>query len=260
MPIYDGIADYYDKWSSGDAAYLDTAAFYQKKLTEMGQGTYLELGIGTGRISVAAVRDCPITIIGVDNSERMLKECEKRYLELSARKGRLYLEKKDFTCLTYDECFDGAILPFRTIGHLLSDEDLGAVLRGVFRALKPGGWFLFDHYMFQYEWALAHNDREIIMYQDDTYTICDRYLYDFKKELMLCQVTVNGTLRERFAFRWFTVSKLRDAVQGAGFRVISLMGEFDGRPWKPDSLEQIWLLGKDVRTGQRWTEEAAKKE
>ncbi len=244
MNTYDNIATVYEKWSSGDAAYYSTARFYLLALTQMKAGKYLELGIGTGRISLEAVRYAPISITGIDVSEQMLSICKKKYELLPFHYGTLELYRGDMMCLPWNNVFHGAIMPFRTIGHFLTEESLDSLFEGVFRALKPGGWFLLDHYIFQREWAETHDDVPILMYKDNDLIICDNYNYDFNNQMMHCKVMVNDSLFEEFDFRWLTPQQIRISAMRAGFEVVSLMGEFDGAPWKEDSLEQIWLLRK----------------
>lgn len=244
MSTYDNIAVLYEKWSSGDEVYDSTARFYLSALTQMKSGKYLELGIGTGRISLEAVRSAPISIIGIDASEQMLNICKEKYNLLPFHYGTLELYRGDMLCLPWNNVFHGAIMPFRTIGHFLTEESLNFLFEGVFRVLKSGGWFLLDHYIFQREWAEAHDNVPILMYKDNDFIIYDNYNYDFENKIMHCKVMVNDSLFEEFDFRWLTPQQIHSSAMQAGFEVVSLMGEFDGTPWKEDSLEQIWLLRK----------------
>lgn len=244
VSTYDNISSLYEKWSSGDAAYRDVGNFYVSALTQMTEGCYLELGIGTGRISLNAIQHVPISIVGVDASLQMLTICKKKYDDLPVKKGMLCLVKGDITELSFHEEFDGVIMPFRTIGHLMTEDSLNSLFKGVYSALKPGGWFLFDHYMFQQEWAKAHNSINIQMYKDQNVSIYDNYTYDFERRTMDCKVFVNDVLVEQFDFRWLNPGDICKYVKLSGFKVLSLMGEFDGSAWTEQSLEQIWFLRK----------------
>lgn len=244
MSIYDNIAQIYEKWSSGDAAYIDSGKFYVSVLKQMLCGHYLELGVGTGRIAIEAVQSAPISITGIDGSAEMLQVCRTSYEMCVNRLGALHLIHKNFSELSYREQFDGAIMPFRTIGHLLTDNEMNTFFNNIYAALKPGGWFLLDHYMFQKSWAEEHNNVKIMMYQDDNMTIWDYYQYDFENKLMNCSVYVNDDVFENFDFRWIEPEEIYHFAQNAGFQVISKMGEFDGSPWNCNSYEQIWLFQK----------------
>ena len=252
MSIYDNLSEIYEKWSSGDAVYKDTKHFYVNALSQMHEGNFLEIGIGTGRISLAVIENTPVSITGVDISEKMLHICQKYYLNMRFRCGALTLCLCDATSLPFCGQFDGAFMPFRTIGHLLTDEALQAMLEGVLRALKPGGWFLFDHYVFNRRWAEDHNDVPILMYQDDKMTIKDLYHYNFARGYLHCQVLVNDQVVESFDFRWLDPDAIRSYAHKIGFEIYTVLGEFDGSPWDEHAFEQIWLLrkpGTDVKDG-----------
>jgi len=243
VSIYDNIAIFYEKWSSGDVAYKDTKTFYLNVLNQLNSGKYLEIGIGTGRISFAAIRDNPISVIGIDSSEKMIDYCKEKYLNNSWC-GTLELILGNVLEMTYENTFDGVIMPFRTIGHILNDNDLQILFERVFHALKASGWFLLDHYMFNRQWAEEHNNVPIVMYQDDEVTIEDIYNYFFEREYMHSMVLVNDIEFESFDFRWISPKKIKNYAQKTGFEVYSLMGEFDGTPWNESSFEQIWCLRK----------------
>ncbi|MBR4319817.1 MAG: class I SAM-dependent methyltransferase [Oscillospiraceae bacterium] len=244
MSTYDNISELYEKWSSGDAVYQDTQTFYLNVLSQVNRGHYLEIGIGTGRISLTAIQDNPISVTGIDISEKMLALCRRNYAEMNSCCGSITFCHCDVLNLPFDKYFDGAIMPFRTIGHLLTNEELQIMFEKVYHALKPSGWFLFDHYMFSRQWAEEHNNVPILMYQDDKIVIEDRYHYDFEREFMHCQVIVNHQVYEEFDFRWLSPSIIRHYARKAGFEINSIMGEFDGTPWNENSYEQIWCLKK----------------
>mgnify|MGYP004525212701 CR=1 FL=1 len=250
VSTYDNIADIYEKWSSGDAVYHSTARFYLSVLTQMNDGKYLELGIGTGRITLEAICSTPISITGIDASKKMLEICNKKYKQLPSHRGTLELYQGDMLCLPWNNIFHGAIMPFRTIGHFTTDESLNSLFKNVSNALKPGGWFLLDHYVFQRKWAETHNNVPILMYQDNEFTIYDNYNYDFENNMMHCKVLVNDEIFEEFDFRWLSPQQIYSSATLAGFDIVSLMGEFDASPWKKDSLEQIWLLQKPGNTDE----------
>lgn len=244
MSIYDNISSLYEKWSSGDAAYSDTGCFYVSVLSQMHRGNYLELGIGTGRISLEAIKIAPISMTGIDISTKMLEICQKKYRDISNCRGELRLCRCNATDLKFHEEFEGAVMPFRTIGHLMTDDEIQEMFHCVYNALKPGGWFILDHYMFNLNWAKAHNNIPILMYRDDNISIYDRYVYDFDREIIHSKVLVNDMTYECFDFRWLKPEKIKTPAIRAGFEVLSLMGEFDGSPWTKDSFEQIWIFRK----------------
>lgn len=242
---YAGISRLYEKWCSGDPAYEQTKQFYVSMLSQC-EGPFLELGVGTGRLARELVQRRAVDIIGVDICPEMISTCEAAYQRQKERgcPGNLRVELRDMTELSYKDEFRTAYLPFRTVGHLLTEEDLSAMFQGVYCALKPGGVFLLDHYMFDPKWAEEHQDQDLPMYRDDTVKIEDHYHYHFEEGYMDCVIKVNGAVADGFRFRWYAKESLGQAAAKAGFVLKRLIGEFDGSAWNQESGNQIWFWKK----------------
>lgn len=242
---YTGISHLYDKWCMGDSFYEQTKYFYMNFLPKM-EGPFLELGVGTGRLARSLVQHHAVEVTGVDICCEMLAICESEYRRQkeSGCAGILHLEKCDMTKLHYREQFCTAYLPFRTVGHILEEKNLAAMFQRVYRALKPGGVFILDHYMFDKTWAEEHNDKNLLMYCDDKVKIEDHYIYHFEKEYMDCMIKVNDVVTDQFQFRWYSKECIGNVAEETGFILDILMGEFDGSIWSEQSGNQIWVWRK----------------
>lgn len=242
---YAGIAHLYDKWCSGDPFYEQTRQFYLNILP-LEKEPFLELGVGTGRLALSLVQNYAIDVTGIDICSEMLAICESRYQQQkkSGCPGILHLEQGNMTKLQYREQFKTIYLPFRTVGHLLNQENLLAMFHGAYCALKPGGVFMLDHYMFDKAWAEKHNGHDLPMYRDKMVKIEDNYIYDFEKGRMDCRIKVNGIVADQFIFRWYSIEEIGNTAREAGFILEKLMGEFDGSEWNEQSSNQIWLWRK----------------
>lgn len=242
---YAGISGLYEKWCTGDPFYEQTRQFYMDFLSQR-EGPFLELGVGTGRLARCLIQHYAVEVTGIDICSEMLNICKAEYLcqKESGCPGTLYLERADMIQLHYSEQFGTVYLPFRTVGHILNEEDLEAMFQGVYRALKPGGVFILDHYMFDRVWAEEHQDVDILMYSGDGVKIEDHYLYNFEKEYMDCTIKVNGAAADQFRFRWYSRECIGNAAKRAGFILEALMGEFDGSVWNDQSGNQIWVWRK----------------
>lgn len=246
ISAYDGIFALYEQWCTGDVSYDPSLDFYYNYLRKQ-PGPFLELGIGTGRIALKVVQECAVDIVGVDVSRLMLNECIRKYEYLKNRnliRGSLTLQNLSMEDIEYVSEFQTVYLPFRTVGHLMTDQLIDRVFQKVYSALMPGGYFVLDHYMFCREWAEEHNDVDILMYERDGIRITDHYLYDFEKERMECSVKKNGEVIQKFWFRWIKPETIRNTALSVGFHIQNLFGEFDGSTWSADSGNQIWVLRK----------------
>ena len=243
---YDGIAPWYDKWCTGDEAYLQSFKFYVKYLSDF-EGPFLEMGIGTGRIALAIISEQNKRVTGVDISTNMLNECRRRYKELQTKsivQGTLELIHGRFQDINFINEYQVAYFPFRTVGHILSDNELGEVFNKIYTALKAGGVFILDHYVFQKEWAILHNDIDIPMYNNKDEVIVDHYIYDFQEKRMLCYIKRNNIIVQSFTFRWIEPEVIKKIAICSGFKIEKVYGDFDGNELTPKSLNQIWVLRK----------------
>lgn len=257
MTEYDNLADIYEPWSAADPAADLTQQFY---LCISGgiRGSVVELGVGTGRIAVEIAARYGRNVIGIDLSEVMLTKCRAR-ARARGVEHLIQLTKADIREFCLPEPADLIIMPFRTFGHLLSVDDKLAALRQIYSQLAPGGVLVFDHYVFNENWARNHNGVPRLMctvHDGSTGNkefVWDTYRYDFSVQLMECIITVevaeaNGIVFSRqhcpLSFSWVEPDQVRSWVQDIGYEVRRVYGSFDKKPFNPSSTEQIWVLGR----------------
>jgi SAM-dependent methyltransferase len=100
----------------------------------------LDVGCGWGRHALL-LAEAGLTVTGVDISPAALEEAASapREAGLSVR-----WKQRDMRSLGFEEEFDAALSLFSSLGYFPSDEDDLVVLRGIHRALRPGGTFLLE--------------------------------------------------------------------------------------------------------------------
>jgi SAM-dependent methyltransferase len=127
--LYDDLADLYDAVFDWDVE--DEADWLVERL---GQGCrrVLEPGCGAGRM-FAPLAARGLIVTGIDRSAAMAERARAR------NAGRVVLG--DMTDFDLGACFDGAICPINTLGHLSHDE-VALHLRAMARALEPGSRYL----------------------------------------------------------------------------------------------------------------------
>lgn len=258
---YDRLVDVYDLWSTADPAATLTKDFYVEFCSDE-EGGIVELGVGNGRIAIEIAKRGK-HIIGIDISERMLTKCRAN-AKSNGVEHLVHLIKSDICDFILPKPAQLVIMPFRTLGHFLTKKDKLIVFRQVFSQLALGGQFIFDHYVFDENWARNHNGvpRLMCKVHDEstgkTLFIWDTYLYDYDSQLMDCVVTVevtetDGTIIKRqhhpLSFSWIDPDHVRDMVETAGFVVDALYGGWKKEPFDNESNEQIWIVKRPV-TGE----------
>jgi SAM-dependent methyltransferase len=132
------VAARYDKSEAEmfDSEVVDPAVDFLAELA--GDGSALELGIGTGRIALPLTQR-GVPVHGIDLSNAMVAQ-------LHAKPGgeRIPVTIGDFATTRVDETFSLAYLVFNTIMNLTTQSEQVACFRNVAAHLEPGGCFVIE--------------------------------------------------------------------------------------------------------------------
>jgi SAM-dependent methyltransferase len=252
---YDSFADIYSVWTDTAASARANLAFYvDAYLAE--NGPVAELGVGDGRIAVAAAARGG-TVIGVDLSSAMLERCRLRAAQAGLL-GRLTLLQADFRTFTLEAPAALISLPYHSIGHLVDLRDKRDAVRHIFSQLRPGGRFIFDDFLMTP--ARVATMRQVQLraaYRSPTgqdVLLWVTSLIDEKSQSMTV-VTWEDVLDadDRLARRqyrrlnlsWLEPSQARSLLEAAGFSIDACLGDFEGSPFEEAAAdEQIWIARK----------------
>jgi len=232
------------------------AEWYRRKAMESG-GTVLELGAGTGRITIPIAED-GLSIYALDSDEGMRKALQLKVdmLPEDVRK-RIVIVDDDMRSFRLNQEFGLIIAPFRAFLHNLTPEDQKACLQSVYEHLRPGGRFAFNvfhpslQYMSQNAGALAG-----VWRWAGEYTLEDGSLlirseaghYDTVRQRVRSlhryeQYGVDGDLKRTFLHRlelaYLYPADIRRLLEESGFGKVEIAGGFDGRPFKNDTDELV---------------------
>jgi len=135
----------YDREHLGDD---EDIAFYVSLVRKLRPKRVLELGCGTGRITVPlaeAGSRLDFDTVGLDSQPEMLRRAQKHRLDLpSDTQKRLDFVQGDMGTWTADTRFDLIVIPCSSISHVLSLEDQIAVWKSAHRNLEAGGRFVVE--------------------------------------------------------------------------------------------------------------------
>ena len=140
---WDEYAPFYD-WENARTVGRADVPFW-RRLTSGSRGRVLELGCGTGRISVPLAR-AGVSMVGIDRSAPMLGRAARRLRALGARRrGHLRLVRGDIRALPFaSQHFETVLAAYGVLQSLTRERDLAATLASVSRVIVPGGLFGVD--------------------------------------------------------------------------------------------------------------------
>ncbi len=252
---YDDFAEIYDVWSDSAPITRANQAFYVRQLVAAG-GPAVELGVGNGRICIEAAKQGK-NIIGVDSSSKILEMCQTR-ADKAGVSELLTLVRADFRDFVLEERADLITIPFHSIGHLLTDDDKRKALSNIYGQLRPGGRFIFDHFVFDPSYGPGPGVPHLRAEFRDEESGRDRLLWeattsDLEHQMLRIVVWTDDVDAEgnvvhrryrRINLSWMTPEQSFGLLEEAGFEVVTAYGDFDEGPMDEKSTHQIWIASR----------------
>lgn len=141
MGAYEALAASYDRLTN-DVDYEATVEFYQQILDQEGlkPRTAVDLACGTGSVAAILARK-GLEVLGVDLSEEMLTQAVQKVQDME--------HPPRFICQPLQELqlargVDLAVCALDSLDYILNPMDCAQAIRRIYKALNPGGIFIFD--------------------------------------------------------------------------------------------------------------------
>ena len=128
--------------------------FYRQLAAKRGPRRILELGAGSGRVTIPLARD-GFEIVAVDRAPAMLELLRARVAKLpSSVRRRVTIVDGDLRDFDVGGRFELAIAAFNVVEHLYTRGEVDACLRRIAAHLAPRGAFAFDVQLPDLAWLL----------------------------------------------------------------------------------------------------------
>lgn len=248
---WDEYAPFYD-WENARTLGRKDVPFWRDVATRT-RGRVLELGCGTGRISLPLAR-AGVNLVGVDRSAPMLARAARRASTLRRRRHgrgrRLRLIRADIRALPFRPALFSAVLaPYGILQSLVRDRDLTATLESVARVLKPGGLFGVDLVPDVPKWR-EYRDKVQMKGRragGAHLTLVESVRHERRRRLTIFEQVYrerrNGkTTDHRFdlTFRTLPIPVMVKRLTRAGFVIEAVLGDYRGRRW--DERADVWII------------------
>ena len=230
--------------------------WYRRKAREA-SGPVLELGAGTGRITIPLAQD-GVSVWALDADARMLGLL-RRKMEALPRdvQQRVTAVEGDMRSFALEPRFALVISPFRAFLHNLTAHDQLACARRVYEHLCPGGRFAFNifhpslEYMARSAGALTGVWRLVATHQlpDGGLLVrseANQYDTVHRRVRSLNRYEQFGpdgyavrTFMQQLELAYLYPDDVRVLLEKAGFSGVKIDGDFHGRPLQNDMDEQV---------------------
>ena len=248
---WDTYAPFYD-WENAQTLGRRDVAFW-RRMAATATGSVLELGCGTGRVSVPLAK-AGADLVGVDRSEPMLARARERVARAwrhqpSAVDHRPLFVRADIRALPFaSRSFPMVLAPYGILQSLIRPRDLIATLTSVARVIEPGGTFGIDLVPDVPKWREYRNRVQLRGESNGArLTLVESVAQDRRRHLTMFEQRYieqrAGEVREhRFdlTFRTLSVPAMSRQLERAGFSVGAVLGDYHGRPW--DDRADVWLI------------------
>lgn len=248
MSAYEALAASYDGLTY-DVAYEKILAFYARvfRRYRVAPQSIVDLACGTGSMSVLLAQK-GYRVLGVDASEQMLMQASRKAQTLSENAPYFICQKMQSLRLPYP--VDAVVCCLDGINYLTKPADCQKTFSRVYRALKPGGVFIFD---INTPYKLKSLDGQVFLDEnEDTYCVW-RAAFNEKKNVLQYGMDLfqrNGGVWLRSAEEHdeyaYEPEELVRMLREAGFGGVELFS--DRKFTKPDEKElRIYVTArKDV--------------
>lgn len=224
-----------------------------------GPGRILELGAGSGRVTIPLARDGH-EVVAVDQSAPMLGRLTARLARLpAAAAGRVTPLPGELCTFTAPGKFPLVIAAFNVLEHLYTRGEVDACLRRVAAHLAPGGAFAFDVQLPDLAWLIRDPTKRWAKTRfTDPSTgramfYSTNHDYDPVSQIVVIRLyyePVDGrgpTRVVKLTQRKFFPAELEALVAHAGLRVVDRYGDFSWAPLDGSAESQVLVCERADR-------------
>lgn len=211
-----------------------------------GTGSVLELGCGTGRVTLPLAQRC--FVHGVDHSESMIEICRAKLQDAGIGPDRATVSVADITDLRLDRHFDLIIAPFRVMQNLATDDQVDGLFAGIRRHLAPGGRCILNVFrpyadaetllrtwesgQETVEWEVPVNAGKVVrsvrrgrVAQNPLVLYPELIYREYREERLVDESVLSIPMR-----CWYP-EEFVERIQGAGFTVLETWGGYGGEAY-----------------------------
>lgn len=246
MPIYDQFASIYQRgpyvrFSQGLAE--SVLPDYLKDLGII-PTDLLDIACGEGSFAVAMSKQ-GYNVTGIDQSQRMIKLAQERAREENVPVNFVV---EDMRSIPFEGVFDLCTSFFDSLNYILSVNDLLEAFQNAYKALVPGGFFIFDMntiYGLAVDWMRAET---YIQNEADDFMEIHRQSFDYENQIATMEITIFKKRRrlweridETHRERGYPIADIQFLINQTGFEITGMYGSLSKRTDVQTTSPRVWF-------------------
>jgi SAM-dependent methyltransferase len=240
----DSFADVYDEWYHAVSDVEATVVAIADLAAAAGGGPVLELGVGTGRLSLPLAAT-GLEVHGLDSSALMLEQ-------MAAKEGAaaVHVHRGDMVDDMPSGPFSVVFVAYNTFFNLLSHERQQACFAAVAQRLVDGGVFVIESFVPDTDQQPASSITvRSITAGKVVLSVSTTNATDQLAEGQFIDITEEGGVRLRpWSIRWATTAQLDDMAAIAGLTLHDRWESFGGVAFTTESERQVSVFCKGNRS------------
>ena len=239
-------------WDTADSADASAEAEALAELLDLVAGAeLLDLPCGWGRLSVPlAQRGYAVT--GADLSQPLLEDARRRAAAVGVP---AQFVRADMRALPWDGAFDAVFNVYSSFGFFETAEEERTTVRGMVRALKPGGRLVIEGLCRDF---LARHFRARDVQRRRGWEVVCTQAFDHGESRLHMEWEFRRRPRggepvlvetHHLAVRVYTPGELTELVESAGAEVVGLCGDYDGAPYDFGADRLLLLAQRPLDAG-----------
>jgi glycine/sarcosine N-methyltransferase len=223
--FYSSISEYYHEIFPYNPSQLEFTSKYTGGTSEK---KILDIGCATGELAYQ-LADAGAVVTGIDLNEDLLFQAKTKKVipNLTFQKGDMLELETDF----HTHQFDAVLCFGNTLVHLLSEQQVLKVLKGVHAVLKPGGIFLLQ--ILNYDYIIADKVTQLPVIETPDIKFIRSYKIENENPVIKFSTKLhlkkeNRVINNETSLLALLSNQVEELLVNAGFIDISLFSNFKG--------------------------------
>ena len=207
----------------------------------------MDLACGEGTFAMVMAKK-GLRVTGVDQSSEML-----RFAGQKARKSRVHVRfvRRDMRSLDFRERFDLVTSWYDALNYLLSLADLERTFKGVYKALRKNGLFIFDMNTIHALSKVWQQYPSTVELDSSKYFALHRPSYD--KKHLIATLKITGFIRRNATWtrvdedhqeKGYTLVQIRNSLKKAGFKPLAIWGSIRKMTMPREGTRRVWFVAQ----------------